>query len=412
MKNLRLLLLALLLLPGILSASKVITNEEIVITEPVEENTYLLGGKVNVLAPITGDLLLLGGQVDLSERVTEDVIVGAGELDISGVCGDDLRVLGGKIQITADVLGDLVITGGEIEVGPDVTIHGDVILLGGDVDIRGKVLGNMHVAAGELAFSGELLGDLEIKSGNTELNARINGTSTLVSGELKLGAGAKFAKDVRYYIREGDPDFGGHLQGSARAIMDETLKSDIMDVQWQKVARKGILFFRILQFLSGFVLTLILFLFFQPFFARTVKRVDGNVGGPLLSGGLFLVGLPIASVIVASTVIGLPLGIIGGAVYLIIAILASALAATVGAHEIVRRYGLEAGKWQTFWIAILLLIGLRLLGFLPIIGQIVQFILCAMAIGATYISLRQASDDASNNDQDGGQLSEPDSGMV
>jgi hypothetical protein len=93
-----------------------------------------------------------------------------GDIDLRGRVGGDLSLISG--DVTADAL----------EVG------GDVSLAAGDVDFTGSVGGEASVAAGDVDWSADVGDELSIAAGELNVAGHIVGEASLAAGEMTLAA--------------------------------------------------------------------------------------------------------------------------------------------------------------------------------------------------------------------------------
>ncbi len=367
-------------------ASEYKAGQNVNITEKQEGNTYVAGGEVYIDAVINGDLIVAGGEVFVNDSINDDAIIAGGEITITGVAGDDLRVFGGEIRITKDVYGDLVITGGEVVIEASVTVWGDLIVAGGEVSSYANIKGNVKAAGGEMELGGQIDGNLDVVGGELELYAIVNGTSSISAQDLDLNSEARFNSDVRYWTEEGRVDFGDHLGEGARASFDEDLKKEF---NFEFDMKKAIWTFTIFRIFSGMVLISLLVALMGRFFKRNAGGVRDHMGKYLGAGLLLFLGLPVLSMVAFGTVIGIPLGVVGMSLFVILAVIASSLTAVVAAYEI-REYRRE--NWGTgvmIAISVGLFIALRMLDMVPVAGSLVNFALSAIAVGYVLKMMRK-----------------------
>lgn len=385
-KSIMILCVAILGLLTQAHASDYKAGKNVNITEQQEGNTYVAGGEVHINAIINGDLIVAGGKVFVNDSINEDAVIAGGEITINGVSGDDLRVFGGEIRITKDVYGDLVVTGGEVTIEESVTIWGDLILAGGEVRSYATIKGNVKAAGGELDVGGQIDGNLDLVAGELDLYATVNGLSSISAQDLDLRSEARFNNNVRYWTNEGKVDFKDHLSSEASATFDKDLKKEF-DFEFDM--KKAIWTFTIFRIFSGLVLISLLVLIMGRFFKKNAGGVREHMGKYLGVGILLFLGLPLISMIAFGTVIGIPLGIVGMSLFVIIAVLANALTAVVAAYEI-REYRRE--NWGTgamIAISVGLFIALRMLDLVPVAGSLVNFALSAIAVGYVLKMLRK-----------------------
>ncbi|MBK8654249.1 MAG: polymer-forming cytoskeletal protein [Haliscomenobacter sp.] len=381
----RLGLLGLLVLWGLHSTaqkSQVRTGDHVRITEKADGNTYVAGGEITVDAEITGDLIGAGGNIRIAQKIQNDILLAGGDLSIDGETGGDLRLMGGNIRINKPVAGDLTITGGEIRIPKDVRIGGDVYIAGGNVWIEGDIAGNLRIAGGEVFLSGTVMGNLHAQTGHLGLSGTVKGTSKIVAQEIDLGSDARFEGDVQYWTkRENGADFSKAMAGGAQAKYDNALRPGYDKVDWKHSAKKGMAAFTAFRAVSGLLLTLLLVAFFNTFFAGRAGLARQFAARSMTRGLLLFLGLPFLSFIATITVIGIPVGLIGFSAFTAIALSANAVTAVVAAHELTFAKNWKNGSGQIALLAGGLFLGLRVVGLVPFIGPLANFVLAAIAIG-------------------------------
>ena len=369
-------------------------GEKVIITEQQSGNTYIAGAEVVINAIINGDLIVAGGTIEVNDSIREDAIIAGGEITIMGVAGDDLRVFGGEIRIANDVYGDLVVTGGEVRIEEGVTIWGDLILVGGEVRSYGNIKGDVKAAGGEIALGGQIDGNLDMVGGELRLSATVNGISSISAQMLHLKNEAKFFNDVRYWSNDGQVDFDDHLMNNAEADYDDSLKKEF---NFDFDMKKAIWTFTLFRIFTGLVLINLLVLLMGRFFKKNAGGVRDHMGNYLGLGLLLFFGLPFASVLAFATIIGIPLGVVGMSLFVIILVLANALTAVVAAYEIREYRSEDWGVGAMIAISVGLFIALRMLDLVPVAGSFVNFALSAIAVGYVLKMLRKKDKDSASN---------------
>jgi len=377
-KVITLVLAAILLGSFSLQASQYKAGESVTISERQDKNVYVAGGNITVNAIVDGDLIVAGGTITVNDSINDAAIITGGEIEVMGVAGNDLRVFGGEIRITKDVHGDLVITGGEVQIDETVTIWGDLVVAGGEVASHANVKGDVKMAGGDLILRGRIDGKLDVAANELSLSPVVKGKSSISAQSFQVDQGAQFFGDVRYWSKRGETDFQAYLMDGAEATYDTSLKKEF---NFEFNMKKAIWSFTVFRILSGIVLISLLVLIFGRFFVKNAGGVRLRMGNYLGSGLLLFFGLPLASIIAFGTVIGIPLGVVGMSLFVILLVLANALTAVVAAYEI-REYRRE--NWNTgamIAISIALFIALRMLDLIPVAGSLVNFALSAIAVG-------------------------------
>ena len=326
--------------------SQVRTGDRVWIRESPSGNMYVAGGEVNIAAKVEGDLVSVGGEITVKDSLLKDGMLAGGKIRLEGVCGEDLRIMGGEVRITKDVKGDLTVTAGKVFVDEGVTVHGDVIVAGGKVDLLGQIAGNLRIAGGEVWLKGKVGGDLEAQAGKLWLEGPVSGKSKLVAQEIELGSEARFEGPVSYWQKSGKLNVEGKLAPGIEAIYDNSLKPGYADVNWEQVAAKGYQAYALYSSVSGLLLTILLVIFFGSCFAKRAGLASTRVGKSFATGILALIGLPIFSGLAMITIIGIPVGLIGGAAFTMLALSANAITAVVAANELntYRNWNLGTGR--------------------------------------------------------------------
>ena len=106
--------------------------------------------------PIRGNVAILGGDVQIrqDEYVSGNLLIVGDDLTLEGRIGGNLVVIGGDVDLTANssVGGNVSVMGGDADVGGASTVGGHVAVVGGDVDLTGtsRVGGNVTVLGGHV----------------------------------------------------------------------------------------------------------------------------------------------------------------------------------------------------------------------------------------------------------------------
>lgn len=368
-------------------ASTVKGADNVRIDEPVTGNLYAAGGKVKIDATVSGDVMAAGGEIWINEEMLRDVTLAGGNIVIRGVTGEDLRLIGGHCSIMADVQGDLIITGGEIEVEDGITIGGDLIIAGGEVSFDGTVKGDVRVFGGEIDFNGLVEGDFISKGGDVEINGEIKGTASISAQELDLGDNSRFHGQVEYWTKNGKIDFNEYLVDGATASYNTDLKIEFEGLNGHTL-KKAVVGFMVFRFLGAMVLIFLLISFFNRFFSENASRITKDYMTHLGYGTLVFIGLPIIGAIACATVIGIPAGLVMFSSFGIAVILSNALTAVVAAYGLEHYNNRHWNKGMILIVSIGIYTALKVVGFIPLLGNLAVFALTLMAFGFIINSLR------------------------
>ncbi|MFB6137405.1 MAG: polymer-forming cytoskeletal protein [Halobacteriaceae archaeon] len=292
-------------------------------------------------------LALVPAPVAAEEPVGGTVVVAEGET-VSG----DLHVVAERVLIAGTVTGDL-----------------DVVA--GSLIIEGTVEGSVDGAVGSARVSGTVEGDLHVGAGSVIVSGNVGGTARLGADSITFLPGATIDGDLRYDA--------GRLTGLDNvAVGGQVVRAESVDGPWSVPAVPtwaGTLYLLLANLALGAVLLALLPDASTGVVARVRDRTLRSGGAGLLT----LVATPVVLALLALTVMGIPVALLG-------------LGAFLAAMWVGLVYGcIAVGAWllslrdvEDRWIALVLGVPVvALVGAVPWLGGIVQFlVLLLLGLGA------------------------------
>jgi len=373
-----LLLITLIFVSFSVSAARLESGEEKNISAPVNDNLYIAGGVINIDAIIQGDLVAAGGLVSINDTVFEDLIVAGGDILVNAYIGGDARIAGENIKILESINGDLIVAGAYIQIDKNVTISGDLIIICGFATINGTVNGDIRFLGGKLSFNGTALGEADIKSDELTMNGNFQGPSTIVANTIALEKDAKFHNEVAYWQEDGELDFGPYMV-SGQATYDEALaieeEVDLNNLGGLMVA------LWILYTLSMLLIIGLLVFLFNKTFSKAGEDINHSYLPHFGYGAAYFVGIPMLTLFLLATLIGIPLGLVTLHLFLFSLLFAHSITAVILAYGMNVRYVKEWSKWKIMLIAALLFLAMKVLLLIPLLGSLVNMVLVAIAFG-------------------------------
>lgn len=358
-------LVAILAVPSLALAINLQTGEQVLLQESaIQDDVYAFGGNINSTSNIFGDLIAGGGNVLIDGSVSQDLFVGGGSVTIIADVGDDLRVGGGNVSIVGSVGGDLIAGGGQVQVSGD-GIAGDVLWGGGSLQLNAPVRGDLTVGGGEVLINSTVSGDVVFKGQKLVLgsNAQINGSLSYTSSEeAEIHEEATVLGEISYR-----PLTASTHKGSG---IDKGVLAAIFSAAY------------LAKFLMWLVAALIFGLLLKRFSNTMVSHGLSRPFFELGRGFLALVAIPVASIILMVTVIGLPLGILGLIGYVAI-IIFSSIAAPILMGSLLHKWIKKPEGYLVSWKTIVLGVAVYfLLGLVPVIGWIIRCAFVLISLGA------------------------------
>ena len=364
-------------------AYKILWGRNITITSPVHEDLYIAGGTVTINAPVYGDLIIAGGTLTINDSVMNDLLLAGGTVFIHGYVGDDIRCAGGELHVQQNVAGDLVITGGQVNIDRGVIIGGGLVTSGGKVRVDGEVKGKVESSAGEMIFNGKAWSGFQSSSNTLVMNGTVLGPARLASRHLTIGNDAAFFQPVHFWTRKGTADFRQSLKKS-QAVYDPALKMD--GNYWYFLGRSTILGF---IWYLGMVMVFILLM--QYLFSNTFKKAGDTVyqstWRSLGLGLIFFIGVPVLSVVLLVTLVGIPLGLLVLFGYVGVILLATIITSVVAANWINNRFNYNWSYMRLVFTSLALFLLFKLISLTPFFGWLVMLLMACVAFGAILINI-------------------------
>jgi cytoskeletal protein CcmA (bactofilin family) len=315
------------------------------VTEPVAGDALLAGEYITLKAPVAGSVFALGAHVDVQDEVGKGLYAMAESIRVAGTVHDHARLAGDTVEITSSA-----------------HLEGPVSIAARTAKLAGELPGGTKVAARSASIDGHIAGDLEVSAENLEI-----GPAAHIDGRLRyrgdrapvIASGAEVTGGIdRLPSRHGRFSWGGghHLGGFGHGL--------------------------------GFGASLLIgiaMLLLGPAFmteASTIARRDWAQS--LGVGFMVLVGTPIAAVLLAITLIGIPVALL-----LIMLFAALLMLGYVCGAIAVGDFGLQtfvpkraASTGARILALVAALIALALLRHVRLLGDLVVFLVFLAGVGA------------------------------
>ncbi len=349
----------LIILPFFTQAAEFRAGEKITVPkdEAINDDLYAGGGEITLAGSLLGDFYAGGGNILINGPVRGDLVIAGGTVNILGDVGDDIRVGGGNILIQSKVSGDVLAGGGQINIAGG-EIEGDVFIGGGMIRIDAPVKGDIRAGGGEIYINSSVGGNIFANTDRLTL-----GPKAVVKGDINY-------KSPREMVKEGGSQVLGKINFEERARGGRKVLVGIFTAAL------------LLKFLMFLAFSLVFGYLFNRYSLELVRNSKMLPLKNLGVGALTLIVLPIASILLLASVIGVPfgvLGLIGFAVLIVWSIFISPI--ILGSFL----YGLfKGGEEKIDWKTILLgSFVFAIMGFLPLVGSSAKFLLVLITLGAS-----------------------------
>jgi cytoskeletal protein CcmA (bactofilin family) len=268
--------------------------------QSVEGNFYGVGSAVALSGTVTGDAIVIGGTVTANGAVSEDLLMIGGAVNMSASGTKDVRIVGGDVTISKPIAGDLVVVAGRVTILSTASIKGDVLLYSEDATIDGQV-------------GGQILGNVR----NLRLNSVVAGGVDVTTVALTLGDQANITGDVQYASQN-------EVKRSPNAVVTGTLMKGATSAtatnDYAALAREVATLF----FISLFA-TLTLYLVARRFVEDMSRLTLRKFGFKTLIGFSTFAIAPISIGILFVSMLGILVGVIELALFVVLAIVSFVL---------------------------------------------------------------------------------------
>ncbi len=306
---------------------------------------------------VESDVLVAGGNVTVTGQVGGDVLVIGGNVQVAGQVIGNVRVLGGNVELAGSVGHNVSVVGGTLVLGKSSRVGGHVSAAVGSLKLEGTVEGSVQAAAGDAVVAGEVKGPVEVWLGR---DGQLEVASTAVTGAgftyhasrpATVGAGAKLAQvpELKPFVLTRDQ---GH-------------------VGW------------LISLFGSLALALVLVRLLPKKLMEVASEALAHPWSSLGKGALWAVVVPLAVIVMLLTLIGLPIALVLGAVYVVGVLVSKVVAGAAVGWWLKQRPQLKfMQSWSTLWLVLFGVTLFRLVTFIPIPGTLVGLVAMLWAWGA------------------------------
>ena len=289
-------------------------------------------------------------------------------------------------------LGDVVVERGQTE--PEVstpvgdvtvngTVEGDVRSGVGDVVVNGKVGGGIKAGSGDVEVNGPVGGDIDAGFGDVEINAPVDGDVEVGRGDVDLGPGGFVRGGVHY----GSGEFSGNREAVEGTIRAGAMGPDMdhgMDHDWGGFGILDIVgwLFAATLFVACSVLVAVI----APGpLSAAARKADESPAMSLLFGVASVPAVVVLCVVLAVSIIGIPLLLLLAPAYLALVF----FGALVAAFFVGRRVIFAIGRYHV-GNAMAAVVGALILAvayLIPVLGDIFLYGFALFGAGASVLAL-------------------------
>ena len=333
--------------------------------ETLDDDLIATGQTVTIAGRVTGDVYATGQTVVVTGTLDGDLIAAAQQVVVDGTVNGNVRAAGGVITINGHV-------------GRSITGLAEQV----NISSSGRVDGSLLAAGETLSLFGPVGRGITAGGGTLQLGGPVGGKVVVWAQNLSLGPNTRIAGDLEYYAERQLDTSGGTVAGQVRFHQIERQER-------QAPLLNGLFDFGGLILLVGSAILGALAIIFAP--RASARAVELGRQQPLPTFGvglLVLCAVPIATVLIGVTLVGIPLALAVAALYWLGILLAWPALGLVIGTELARRVR-RSEPMPVLGALVVGLIVLHLVTHLPIVGGLVAFLGLAFGLGLIAQSFRR-----------------------
>jgi len=320
----------------------------------VEGDLFVGAGIINIDGVVTGDLFFGGNAVNVNGEVQGDIIGMGGSFTLNGQAGDDVRVWCQSVIINGRIKKSLTAFGATVGVFQKSVIGRDI-----------------YFGCGEARLGGEIWGEAKGESGIIQLSGLVGKSAKFHAGQINLHPNAKIRGNLEYSARNLDIQQGAVVEGKVNKI--PARKESNKWLSWNFYIVELVCLF------GAIVVGMVLIRLFPEMTSRVTRQVR-EYWKSLGMGFIVLICSPVLVIIMAITLIGIPLSIIILIIYLLFLYIGQIFVSIVVGQEILR-----SNEKYPFRALILGMVIYTVLCTVPFIGWLIKILIVILGFGAVYM---------------------------
>ncbi len=323
-------------------------------TETVDDSMMIAAETVLIEGNITGDVFATGQRINVSGNISGTLIAFAESVTIRGSVGG--MAMGGASAyniLGGTVAGDVWVAGEKITVDEATKVGRNLVVASQSVSLGGSVGKDLYTITESVEVSGDVARHLEAYSNRVKL-----------LGDAHIGGDVRFrgGNDERLH-RSASVTIDGEVQFPDMPEEMDDGASTIEFVSWQ-----------VAKLIAALIVGLLL-LWLVPGFKRV--SIGAGIEGLKTAGIGFvaLVSVPLMAIIIAITLVGIPVALIAFASWLLALYLAKIVVGVVVGNMLL-------GDRENVFLPLLVgLVIVLLVSLLPFIGGAISFVLTIVGLG-------------------------------
>ncbi|HZK32896.1 MAG TPA: polymer-forming cytoskeletal protein [Tissierellaceae bacterium] len=322
---------------------------------------------------------------------------------------------GDNVRIDGNINGTTFVSSENIEVNG--IIDGDLFAVGQNIIVNGTVTGNLVTASKNITINGVVENNVYLAGAIIKIKSQINGSAFLAGQNVYIEDKAIIGRDAfvgayKIYqngVIDGDlvsgsrllsvhGKIGGDLHYSSQNKAEFSNESKVLGkIKWgkhkPKVTKSMSSFDTLIRVILSTLAPLVVWIFvklIRPTFWINLTQDKSDSPFKILGFGILaLIFIPIVSLLLMITNIGIPLGLILLALYIIINYISKIILSLFITYWLQSKY--DWSNSQAFWLFLLGLTILTILDLIPMVGWFFSLIIVSFGHGSIILSMKEIS---------------------
>lgn len=258
--------------------------------EIISDNFVRYADNITIEGRVEGDAIVGGGQVTIDGTVAGDAIIAGGSIVISGNVLGNARIIGSSVTIRGQIGKNATVVADNLTVTDRGSIGWSFGFVGGNVEVMGPVYGNI---------TGYALGFRLGSSVGSNVRVRVTGKNFQLTDDATIGG------NLMYVSNEAVEIESGQITGTVEHKQPSESLTDI-----REIFVGSVIFLRIASLLGLLLVGLVIISFFPKKTKKIIEDMNTNPFSKISWGIVYLIGIPLATIILFISLIGFPLAII------------------------------------------------------------------------------------------------------
>lgn len=327
-----------------------------------EGDFFAFGDSVEISGTVNGDVYLLANQVVIDGVVNGDVLAAAGSLEISGKVTHNVRCISGQLLVNGQIGNNVTSLSGNIQLLPSSSVAGNLVIVAGNVDLSSRIASEVVVVASNVRISGFLGGLLKAYVGHLRVTSRAE-----IMGNIEYRSSAPAWIDPAAQVK-------------GQVLYHPSLVHELVQGSW---LHKLLVGSKIVTLLMNLVYTLVVGLILLKIFPKNLEAalhaLQEHPWKSFSYGVMLLILLPLVSLILLMTILGVPFALTLIAANIIGFYTAKIYSIVWVSNRWLTHIKLKANRFPILCVGVLCYF---ILSEIPIIGGLIAFAAMLFGLGA------------------------------